>query len=249
MGALPEAPGKRIESVKGGLVEAPPAGVLHDPIAAPLYRLLHIFIQGGNVGLVFTDGLGAIIGRRPDPDVSFVAGDQIAAEDLPSGCRDLTPALAVDSVSPNDTAGGLHAKACLRARRKVRAYLAPGTRPVWVVRPDGRSVIAYAAGGGYREHGPDDEIDGGEVLPSCRVRTAGLFDVDPVAWPDPAPIAGDRHLSQRRLPAGGEAGWWEAVVWLRRCARSSGAWKRRAGLFTARRVHTASTPTRRSQDG
>jgi hypothetical protein len=66
LGALPEAPGKRIESVKGEVVEVPAAGVLHIPIVAPLYRLLHIFIQGRNVGLVFTGGLGAIVGRRPD---------------------------------------------------------------------------------------------------------------------------------------------------------------------------------------
>lgn len=179
--AMPEVPGKRFELVDGELVEVPAAGVLHNLIAALLYELIRNFVRERKLGLVFTDGLGYIIGRRPDrtriPDASFVSRSRIPAGDLPRGFWELAPDLAAEIVSPNDTARELHAKACLRAQRKVLAYLEAGARLVWVVWPDERAVTAYAAGGGYREYGPDDELDGGEVLPGFQVRVAALFDV------------------------------------------------------------------------
>jgi Uma2 family endonuclease len=82
----------------------------------------------------------------------------------------MAPDLAVEVVSPNDRANDV--------QEKVGEYLAAGTRLVWVLWPRSRSVSVHAGRGVTHELGPDEELDGGEVLPGFRVRVANLFEVD-----------------------------------------------------------------------
>lgn len=170
---MPEVPGKRFELVEGELVELPGAGALHNLIAALIYRLLHAHCEGGGLGFVFTDGIGYILGRRPDrvrvPDVSFVSQGRVPESGLPEGFWPSAPDLAVEVVSPSDRAD--------EVRRRVRDYLEAGTRLVWLVWPRQRSVTVYAADGAVRELGEGDELDGGAVLPGFRVRVAELFEI------------------------------------------------------------------------
>ena len=170
---MPETPGKRFELVRGELVEVPGAGAQHGLIAGKFYRLLFSFVGTMDLGLVYGDGVGYIIGRDPDvvriPDASFVSRGRIPESGVPKGYWPFAPDLAVEVVSPGDTATEL--------RAKVREYLEGGARLVLVLWPDDRAVTAYPAGGDPRELGPDDELDGGEVLPGFRVRVADLFEI------------------------------------------------------------------------
>ncbi len=77
------------------------------------------------------------------------------------------PDLAVEIVSPNDRFSDVQAK--------VREYLAAGTRLVWVVWPEGRSVIVHGADG-VVELGPEDVLSGADVLPGFEVRVGQLFE-------------------------------------------------------------------------
>ena len=170
---MPEKPGVRHELVDGELVEVPGAGALHNLIAARVYELLRDFVRGRDLGLAFTDGVGYIVGRGPDrvriPDASFVAWDHVPEEGVPEGFWPVAPNLAVEVVSPNDRADDVH--------DKVREYLDAGAQSVWVLWPRRRSVSAHTPGGGTRELGPDEELDGGAVLPGFRVRVGELFEV------------------------------------------------------------------------
>jgi hypothetical protein len=56
-------------------------------------------------------------------------------------------------------------------------YLEAGTRQVWILWPQRRWVTVHTPTGPSTELGPDDELDGGEVLPGYRVRVANLFKV------------------------------------------------------------------------
>ena len=171
--ALPEKPGVRHELVDGELVEVPGAGALHNLIAALIYELLRDFVRARDLGLAFTDGVGYIVGRSPDrvriPDASFVSWGQVPEGGVPEGFWPLVPDLAVEVVSPNDRADDVH--------DKVREYLDAGARLVWVLWPRRRSVTAHTPGGVTRELGPDEELDGGDVLPGFRVHVAELFEV------------------------------------------------------------------------
>ncbi len=169
---LPERPGVRYELVEGELVEVPGAGGVHAELVMNLLLLLHPFVSGRDLGRVYADGLSYIIKRGPDlvrvPDVSFVSRERIPAGGIPVGFWPGAPDLAVEIVSPNDRAEDV--------REKVREYLAGGVRLVWVLWPSSRSVSVHAPGAPTRELRPDDELDGGELLPGFRVPVAELFE-------------------------------------------------------------------------
>ena len=103
------------------------------------------------------------------PDTSFVARERVPASGIPESFWTFAPDLAVEIVSPTDRAEEL--------RGKVREYLAAGARLVWVAWPRLQLVTVHEAGGGYRELGPDDDLDGGDLLPGFRVRVAELLQV------------------------------------------------------------------------
>ena len=172
--ALPEVPGKRFELLDGELIEVPGANPLHGLLVELVLRLISAQARERDLGLAFADGTGYILGRGPDrvriPDVSFVAWERVLAEGVPDeGFWPFAPDLAVEIVSPGDRADDVHSK--------VREYLAAGTRLVWVLWPRERAVTAHGLDGLIRELGPEDELDGGEVLPGFRVRVADLFAV------------------------------------------------------------------------
>lgn len=75
----------------------------------------------------------------------------------------------MEVVSPNDRAEDVQIK--------VREYLDAGTHQVWVLWPRLRLVTVHERGGGYRELGLADELDGGAVLPGFRARVAEVFAV------------------------------------------------------------------------
>lgn len=170
---MPEVPGKRFELVDGELVEMPGAGMLHNLIAMFIYELLRNHDPDRTLGLVFGDGLGYILRREPDrlriPDVSFISRDRMPEGGILEGFSPVAPDLAVEVVSPHDSASDLH--------DKVQDYLEAGTQLVWVVWPRRRSVTVHSAGGSSREIGPDGELDGGDLLPGFRAMVAALFEV------------------------------------------------------------------------
>ncbi len=171
MYAMPDVPGKRFELVRGELVEVPTAGYPHAQLVRALLRLLDPFVVEHRLGEVFPDGLGYIIARDPDvvrvPDVSFIARRCVRAGRI-QGFVPFAPDLAVEIVSPWDRAEELYGK--------IREYLAAGVRLIWVFWPTSRSVSVHAPSAPTRELGPDDELDGGDLLLGFRVGVAALFE-------------------------------------------------------------------------
>ncbi len=169
--AMPDVPGKRFELVRGELVEVPTAGYPHAQLVRALLRLLDPFVVEHRLGEVFPDGLGYIIARNPDvvrvPDVSFITRERVPAEGI-QGFVPFAPDLAVEIVSPGDRAEDVYGK--------VREYLAAGVRLVWVFWPKYQAVSVHASGAPTRELSPDDELDGGDLLPDFRVGVAALFE-------------------------------------------------------------------------
>jgi len=171
---MPDVPGKRFELVRGELVEIPGTTARHGEIAAVFYEVVRAFVRLHALGRVYFDGIGYIIARDRDivrvPDVSFVAQRRIPETGAPDTHWPFAPDLAVEVVSTYDRAVDVY--------EKVREYLDAGTQLVWVAWPRTRSVTAHAADGSIVELGPDDELDGGDVLPGFRVRVSDLFEID-----------------------------------------------------------------------
>ncbi|CAN5752452.1 Uma2 family endonuclease [soil metagenome] len=167
---LPEIEGKRLELVEGCVIEMAPAGPRHNEIAFYLAVLIYQFVRQHRLGWASGDGTGYIIpGERESvliPDASFVAADRIPPDGKPETFWPFPPDLAIEVVSPSDRADDVNAK--------VMIYLRAGTRLVWVVWPRTQTIFAFREGGADTL-GPNDLLDGGDVLPGFSVPVAEIF--------------------------------------------------------------------------
>jgi len=98
------------------------------------------------------------------PDVCVISRKQLSSEDrIFRGA----PELAIKVVSPSDTAKHL--------KIKVDAYLANGSRTVWVVFPDARSVMVYTSDS-VRELKADQNIED-PLLPAFSTPVSVFFEL------------------------------------------------------------------------
>lgn len=154
------------ELVKGELVKMTPPGGEHGQIARRLGARLGAHVDTQNLGAVMVES-GYCLECRPDtvcgPDVSFLAAERIPAEGLPRGFIQGAPDLAVEIISPDDTASEVQAK--------VQDYLQHGTRLVWVVEPKTRTITVYRSLSDIRILTEHDVLEGDGVVPgfTCRV--------------------------------------------------------------------------------
>jgi Uma2 family endonuclease len=139
----------------------PPAGGRHSDIALRIGALLLQHVDAHDLGCVCGADAGFILQRNPDivraPDAAFVATARIPADGPPKTFWELAPDLAVEVVSPWDRDRQLN--------QKIHEYFAAGTRLVWVVYPDTRTVYVYRSPQQVRAVGEDGELDGEDVLP------------------------------------------------------------------------------------
>ncbi len=163
--------GKRYELVRGELQEMPPAGGYHGNVAFTIASIIGSHIRGKDLGEGFTAETGFVTGRAPDsvraPDVAFVSKERLAGGRAPDGFVQTAPDLAVEVVSPSDSASAIH--------EKVREYFDAGTRLVWVVYPAARSVTVHRSSGDSRTLGEGDNLDGEPVFWDFRVPVSDLF--------------------------------------------------------------------------
>lgn len=169
--ALPDD-GKRRELVRGELREMTPAGAKHGRAAAALTVLLGQHVRAQQLGIVLAAETGFRISRNPDtvraPDVSFVARERVPSAGPPDGYWELAPDLAVEVVSPNDTA--------TEVQSKVQMWLDSEVRLVWVVYPDTRSVVAYESLKEISTFTAEDTLSGGEVVTGFECKVAEIFE-------------------------------------------------------------------------
>lgn len=162
----------RRELVNGRVVEMPPVGPLHGDVDANLVLALKTFLRDNRLGRVYIN-TGFLLHRKPDlvraPDEAFVAAQRIRANPPPErGFWDIVPDLAVDIVSPDDTAEDVH--------EKVLDYLNAGVRLLWVVYPRHRQVQVYRPGESVRLLYGDDVLTGKPLMPGFEVPLGQLWD-------------------------------------------------------------------------
>ena len=87
---------------------------------------------------------------------------------LDAGAVLLGPDLAVEVVSPSNSASDIQAK--------IFDYLDAGARLVWVVYPETRTVAVHRTRAEARFLTDADALDGGDALPGFRLEVARLFE-------------------------------------------------------------------------
>ena len=101
------------------------------------------------------------------PDVAFVAGERLGTEETPAGSLEIAPDLVVEVVSPGDFAAAV--------RDEARDWLEGGTRIVWVLHPESRSVVVHRQGHPAETFSEADTLNGVPVLRDFTVQVSELF--------------------------------------------------------------------------
>ena len=156
----------------GKVIEMAPAGDAHGAIAAKLAWRLGNHIYPRDLGRTYAAETGFVLDevhqRVLGPDVAFVRQERMTQPPQPGFFRG-APDLAVEVRSPSNSAREVATKA--------EGCLAAGTRLVWVVDPDSRTVTVYRPDRSPVELAAEGYLDGYDVLPGFRVAVAAIFDV------------------------------------------------------------------------
>jgi Uma2 family endonuclease len=166
----------RYEIVSDEIVELPPMSFYATEVANQLKTALDRFLMASDIGrsrveLLFKIPLPEDRSRNRRPDLVFVSYKRWSRDrtiPFTGNALDVVPDIAVEVVSPGDSADDLIAKA--------REYLRGGVRLVWIVYPLPQEIRAYLPGAhDVRVFFAPDELEAGEILPGFRTSVGALF--------------------------------------------------------------------------
>jgi Uma2 family endonuclease len=140
--ALPErGDGTNYELSHGELITLPPLGYRHGALVMRIGALLLYSLDPKEYSVTGADS-GFLL--DPDPEAATLRGADVAVnrrrdvgENLPTGWFRGAPMLAVEVVSPSNTAKDM--------QLKVKEYLEAGALEVWLVYPDTRTIYLFSA--------------------------------------------------------------------------------------------------------
>jgi Uma2 family endonuclease len=151
-------------------------GVQESEIATLLSGFLFTFLRQSKLGrvvieMIFRIDLAKNLQRRPD--VAFVSHSKWPANRRAPKVSvwDLIPDLAIEVVSPSNSAAGV--------QRKIHEYFDAGVSKVWVVYPEQKNIYVYTSPTKIQVLQLGDELDGGDLLPGFKLPLSALFEDDP----------------------------------------------------------------------
>lgn len=163
------ARGERYELIDGVLVPMSPTGLEHGDIELFAGGIFNAFILPHKLGKVF---VGEVLFRLDSqeklaraPDIAFIRLERLRAQGDLAGAFNGAPDLAVEIVSPSDSAKDVQGK--------VETWLAHGALAVLVMYPDRRVVLWR--GNFAISLGPDDILDLDPVLPGFQAKVRDLY--------------------------------------------------------------------------
>lgn len=156
--------GKLRELVDGQVVEWDVPTYEHGFLLFALGGELRRFTREHHLGqVVGGDTMVLIQGSESDTrgaDIAFYRRGRLP-KDIRASATTTVPDLVVEIVSPSDRPGQIVAK--------VRDWLRAGVTLLWYVYPDTGTTAVYQ-GTSVRFVGPEEELDGADVLPGFRLR-------------------------------------------------------------------------------
>lgn len=165
---LPED--ERGELIGGEFLPMTPVDPDHGDAVGALIEALRRWTRTGHPGVVGTEigftpagAAGVLLG----PDVSFYRDGVLPPRGQRKGFATPPPVLAVEVLSPGNSATGM--------AEKVDLYLAHGVLVVWVVDPRRATVVVHTPDGLARRLALGDTLEGGEALPGFSLPLADVF--------------------------------------------------------------------------
>jgi Uma2 family endonuclease len=162
---LPDDLARNHELVDGELVDVSGNNLKHNLLRELLARLLGIYVEERQFGLVVTEQEYNFGGNAFGPDVSFVGESKRPLLNMDLRVQRLVPDLAIEIVSPNDPFEKL-AKKALR-------YRACGTPEVWIFCQATRQAYLYSE---HRRILDENDEFRPETIPGFAIRIGDLLD-------------------------------------------------------------------------
>jgi Uma2 family endonuclease len=167
--AMPDGTG--YELVRGQLVERN-MGLESSWVGGRLLARLDRFCEEHALGWVFNADNGYQCfphapGLVRRPDVSFIRFGRFPGEKLPDGWSKIPPDLAVEVISPNDTAYDLD--------EKLEDYRAAGFPLIWVINPRSRTVRVHRGDGSVAYLHEEESLSGENIVPGFRCPLREIF--------------------------------------------------------------------------
>lgn len=168
----PQYDDRVLELVEGVIVEMSKPSRIHGLTVTRLAVKIANHVDAMVLGEVTTGDAGFVLERSRfgrdtvrGLDIAFVSNPRIP-EDLDFTWYEIGPDLAVEVISPNNKTSDTHLK--------VMQLLQAGTRLVWLVYPETRTVVTHTTDGA-RTLREDDTLSGGDVLPGFELRVGNIF--------------------------------------------------------------------------
>lgn len=164
---LPEEEGVKRELSEGVVVEERVARFQHELAKARLIRPLVVYLDAHPIGMVFVE-IQCVLpgGDSYEPDLGIVLSERFRDID-PQKPFQGAPDLAIEVVSSDEAA---------HLWRKVRNYLRFGSRAVWVVYPEQKTVHLYRPGGIALVLEIGQTLEEPDLLPGFQLPVASVFE-------------------------------------------------------------------------
>jgi len=168
----PEYQDRVLELVEGVIIEMPKPKRIHGVVTMRLALKIASFVEAHDLGEVAVGDTGFVLERNAygrdtvrGLDVAFVSSKRLPTP------PDFTwyetgPDLAVEVISPTNKAGDIHLK--------VMQLLSAGSRLIWLVYPESRTIVAHTAEAATTLQ-ENDTLSGGDVLPGFQLRVGDIF--------------------------------------------------------------------------
>jgi len=166
---LPGEDGFHREVVEGELIVLPPPKSKHSLIAMAVAEALHPLKARGVAKVLMEAGyhLSSDPPTWIQPDVSAISTERVRSTSS-QGYFTGAPELAVEIVSPSETARDLN--------RKIDLLVAGGSLAVWVIYPEEQEVRVFVPGGTSYIRRINETLPLPELLPDFELPVARLFE-------------------------------------------------------------------------
>ena len=167
----PEYADKLLELVAGEIIAMPKPGGKHGVITMRIARLIANFVEDNNLGYL-TVAETYIVKKNPQGrdsvrglDVGYIHKDRLP-QGIPDGYIPIAPDLAVEVISPGNTADDIH--------NKILELLNADTKLIWIVYPESETVDVRTKDGA-KTLTIADKLDGGAALANFSLAIADIF--------------------------------------------------------------------------
>lgn len=157
------------ELVRGEIITMPPPKPRYGACCVLVTIIVGSYVKQHKLGICCSNDTGVQTEDDPDTgrglDFGFWSHERIAQ--VPDGYFQIGPDLAAEVLSPSNRRGQVH--------DKIIEYSGRGTRMIWIVDPEDRTVTVYRGPDGGRLFHENATLDGEDVLPGFSCRVADLM--------------------------------------------------------------------------